>query len=126
MEALLLLFSLFADLARTRGRKSLAEGIELARDLAAAGKEGSEEFRKLCDDLRAKVEAGQDPTPEEMSALRTRRAELSAELRAMQQAPDPTANLPAGGPTVETPVAAGPDPGNAAQDPAGGAGAPQP
>lgn len=102
MNPLLLLFSTLANLLAGRGKNELAEGLLLVSDLVRAGKEGSEEFETLTNELQAMVDADRDPTPAEFEAIRDRRAQLSDQLQSL-----PAANQNETGPATATGVSAG-------------------
>lgn len=101
LKAFQMLVAVVSGLARSRGKTELSEQLDLVNDLTSHGSEASAEIDALSDEIRAMVEADRDPTPEELAAVRTKRAELSARLRSggptLPSAPvDPAGSLETG------------------------------
>lgn len=87
MNAIQLLLAALADLARSRGQDDLAEYIELAGTIAAATSDDKAQFAALTAEIQAMVAEGRGPTGEEITTVRARRQELSAQIRGLGGAP---------------------------------------
>jgi len=81
MSPVQMLLATLADLARSRGAEDLAEYLDLAGVTAGATQDDKAAFAKLTAEIQTMIDADRDPTPEELTSVRDRRAELSKKIR---------------------------------------------
>lgn len=87
MKPIQLLLAALADLARAKGQDDLAEYLDLAGTITAATADDKAKFAELTAEIQAMVAEGRGPTVDEINTVRARRAELSAQIRALGDTP---------------------------------------
>lgn len=83
-----LLLAALADFARSRGQEDLAQYLELAAVTHRAVGDDKAKFAELTEEIKLMVAEDRGPTEAERTAVRTRRRELSEQIRALGETGD--------------------------------------